>query len=327
MKLPDQAMPVIDKLYENASHMEMTIGILRNGTKEIVHWDPERKESPEALCYPVGSICKTFTASLMAKYISEGKLDLNAPLSAYIPGLPDHYYPSLRRLVTHASGYGGRPFGTIRTVRMLAGMNRPDGLLHVNPFRGTVDEEVMRRVIIETKLKDQDYRFSYSNIGFGILGYILGTVTGEGFWDTMNDYIQNDLGLADTFLGNVPLIGYDKKGNPCECWKWEKSDVVAPAGALNSTASDMLDYAAIQMDGSRPYLDLCHIAHGIGEKTFRSGLAWRLENDGISWHTGSAGAFSAWLGICRRTGTAVFTAVNYGLADAEGLGFAILRNL
>lgn len=49
--------------------------------------------------------------------------------------------------------------------------------------------------------------------------------------------------------------------------------------------------------------------------------------DGMIWHGGSAGAYSGFLGFYPEKGTAVFTAVNYGLADAEPLGFAILKEV
>ena len=327
MEIRTVAEPDIRSLYPKRSHMELTLGILQNGEIQVIHFDPEQNESDEVLIYPVGSICKTFTASLLAKYISEGKADLNTPLSTYISGLPEQYYPSLRRLAVHSSGYGGKPFSMLETLIRLATMNKPDGLLHVNPFRGTLDENVMRKLIAETKLKDKEYKFEYSNLGYGILGYILGIIGQNNYWDLMNDYAQNDLGLKDTMIGNVTLTGYDKKENPCSCWKWEKSDVIMAAGALNSTAADMLKYASIQLDGSRPYLDLCHQVHGVGEKDFRSGLAWRLTDDGISWHTGSAGAFSAWLGLSRRNKTAVFIGTNYGLVDVENPGLNLLRSL
>lgn len=327
MKLKTAAEPAIQSLYAGTSHMELTLGILRNGVKEILHLDPEQNESDEVLTYPVGSICKTITASLLAKYVTEGKADLSAPLSEYIGGLPDRYYPSLRRLAVHSSGYGGRPFGFLETLMRLSAMNEPDGLLHVNPFRGTLDKTRMQELIINTKLKDREYKFEYSNLGYGILGMILGNL-GEGeYWDLINDYAQNDLGLKDTGIGNISVTGYDKKENPCSPWQWERNDIIAAAGALNSTAGDMLKYAELQMDGNRPYLNLCHQVMGLGEKNFRSGLAWRLTEDGISWHTGSAGAFSAWLGLCRRKKTAVFIGTNYGLADVETPGLSLLRSL
>ena len=213
MEIRTAAEPVVRSLYPKRSHMELTLGILQNKEIQIIHFDPEQNESDEILTYPVGSICKTFTASLLAKYISEGKADLNAPLSAYISGLPEQYYPSLRRLAVHSSGYGGRPFGMLETLIRLANMNKPDGLLHVNPFRGTLDENDMRKLIAETKLKDKEYKFEYSNLAYGILGYILGILGEKNYWDLMNDYAQNDLGLKDTMIGNVPLIGYDKKSD------------------------------------------------------------------------------------------------------------------
>lgn len=89
-----------------------------------------------------------------------------------------------------------------------------------------------------------------------------------------------------------------------------------------------MDFAAKNLDGSLPYLAMCHEVHGPCEKNADSGLAWRLEKDlPISWHTGSAGAFSAWLGLNRETGTAVTVMINYGLVNAEEIGFSILRGM
>ena len=184
-----------------------------------------------------------------------------------------------------------------------------------------------RDIIRDTVLQDKEYPFVYSNIGMGILGYIVGQVSGEGFWDSLNRYIREELHLENTFLGNVDLPGYDRKEHPCRCWQWEKEDIVAPAGALNSTVTDLLQFAQRNLDGSLPYLEACHEIHGPCEKNADSGLAWRLEKDApISWHTGAAGAFNAFLGLNRETGSAVAVAVNYGLVNAEQIGFAILKN-
>ena len=58
-----------------------------------------------------------------------------------------------------------------------------------------------------------------------------------------------------------------------------------------------------------------------------SGLAWRLQKDmPVSWYTGAEGAFNAFIGLNREKKTAVAVAVNYGLVNAEQIGFSILRN-
>ncbi len=95
MKLTEASKQQIDRLYQGRKHVELTVGILRDGRKETVQWGPDREEKPDKLVYPVGSICKPFTASLLAKYVSEGKLDLTVPISEYIPDLPDRWYPRL----------------------------------------------------------------------------------------------------------------------------------------------------------------------------------------------------------------------------------------
>ena len=327
MILAEETKQEIDKLYHGRKHVDLTIGVLRNGEKEIRHWDPERKESAETLVYPVGSICKPFTASLLAKYVAEGKLDLHAPISEYIPGLPQRYYPSLEKLATHTSGFRTQPYTLWTTIPFLLKMNREGGLFHTNPFRGKLDDAGMLEIVRDTILQDKPYPFVYSNIGMSILGYIVGQVSGEGFWDSLTRYIQEELGLKHTFLGNVDLTGYDKKDQPCRCWQWEKTDAIAPAGALNSTAEDLLEFAARNLDGSLPYLAMCHEVHGPCEKNADSGLAWRLEKDRpVSWHTGSAGAFSAWLGLDREAKTAVTVLVNYGLVNVEPIGFSMIRN-
>ncbi len=88
----------IDRLYKGRHHVELSIGVLQDGEITFSHWNPSREADDALFVYPVGSICKPFTASLLAKYVSEGKLDLHAPISAYLPDLPERYYPSLESL-------------------------------------------------------------------------------------------------------------------------------------------------------------------------------------------------------------------------------------
>ena len=328
MVFPETAKQLIDRLYQGRKHVELTVGILCDGVKEVVHWNPDRHETPDRAVYPVGSICKPFTASLLAKQVAGGRLSLTVPISEYLPDMPARYYPSLEKLATHTSGFRTQPYTLWTTLPFLIRMNREGGLFHTNPFRGKLDDRGMLEIVRSTVLRDKPYPFVYSNIGMSILGYIAGQSAGEGFWDSLTRYIREDLGLKNTFLGNTDLTGYDKKDRPCRCWQWERSDAIAPAGALNSTADDLLDFAAKNLDGSLPYLAMCHEVHGPCEKNADSGLAWRLEKDlPISWHTGSAGAFSAWLGMNRKTGAAVTVMVNYGLVNAEEIGFTILRGI
>lgn len=213
MNFTETTKQLIDKLYQGRKHVELTIGILRDGSKKVKHWNPDRQETPDSPVYPVGSICKPFTASLLAKQVAEGKLSLTVPISEYLPDMPDRYYPSLEKLATHTSGFRTQPYTLWTTLPFLIKMNREGGLFHTNPFRGKLDDQGMLEIVRKTVLRDKPYPFVYSNIGMSILGYIAGRASGEGFWDGLTRYIREDLGLKNTFLGNVSLTGYDKKGS------------------------------------------------------------------------------------------------------------------
>ncbi len=142
----------IEKLYKNRKHVELTIGIDRNGSRELIHMGPGGQVDQDVdRVYPVGSICKPFTTSLLAKYLDAGKLDLQTPINQYIPGLPDRYYPNLEKLATHTSGYTTQPYTLLTTLPFFLKMNKEGGLFHTNPFRGYPDEQGLLRILRETK--------------------------------------------------------------------------------------------------------------------------------------------------------------------------------
>ena len=326
--LGEQFKAELDQLFKGKQHLLLCIGTLRDGVIRTARFDEKQNPQDGQVIYPVGSIAKSFTASLLAKEIADGRISLQDHLDRYVEGLPEGYYPTILRLATHHSGYGGAPYTTLQTLGFLARMNKPDGLLHINPFRGYPDENKMIEILKAKRLEDKDYKFEYSNLAFGVLGYILGKLQEGDYYSAMTDYIRNDLQLTDTSLENSDMTGYDKKENPCKPWQWERSDIIAPAGALLASMEDLLRFAQMNMDGSRPYMEMCHRAHAGGEKDFDQGLAWRLKKGtAISYHVGNAGAFSCMLALDRQKKTAVAVGMNYALAEIEKPTFAMLDKL
>ncbi len=326
--------PQFDTLLAKASkgrtHLQLTVGTYRNGKTHFYTMNAAGNPLDTHLRhYDVGSITKTFTASLMAKQIKEGKLSLDAPLSDYIDGLPPRYYPSLRRLVTHVSGYGGLPHTTLETLIKLMNMNKPDGLLNVNPYYDCVNENVMRKVLTEHPLQDKDYPYSYSNFAFGTLGYIVGKAAGSDYWTAMNDFAQNELDLKNTWLGpEGSIAGYRSKNVQCRNWQWKTTDLVAAAGALSSDAEDLLRYAVMHAEKAKPYFALTHEKHGNGDKKCDLGLAWRRERaKPYLWHDGSAGSFSCFAGFDEQRKTACVILTNYAFLKTPPLGIALLDAL
>ena len=63
MEFSPKTIAEIDKLYKGRHHVELSIGVLKDGEITYSHWNPSREEDDALLIYPVGSICKPFTAT------------------------------------------------------------------------------------------------------------------------------------------------------------------------------------------------------------------------------------------------------------------------
>ena len=116
----------------------------------------------------ISSIAKTFTAAAILVLESEGRVDLDAPATDYLPGFP---YPDItaRHMLAHTSGL------------TLRGRAAP---------RSGVGE---RRV--------------YSNAGYEVLAELLERRTGEPFTATLSRSVLDPLGMRDTSLEGSPASG------------------------------------------------------------------------------------------------------------------------
>ena len=122
MKFTSETQALMRALYKGREHLELTVGTLKNGQIRTTHFNENKKISMNKLIYPVGSIGKPFTASLLAKRIEEGKIHLDDSLDQFIPDLPEKYYPNILRLATHHSGYGLAPFNFFQMLEKLMNM-------------------------------------------------------------------------------------------------------------------------------------------------------------------------------------------------------------
>ena len=166
-----------------------------------------------------------------------------------------------------------------------------------------------------------------------LVGKVLGIISGRDYWETMSEFVQNELGLSDTYLGtsNNNLHGYDRKNNDCGNWEWNKDNLISSAGAISSTADDLLKYAKININEEKPYLSLCHKKHGNGNKKYDMGLGWWLlkKNNRVILHGGGTGCFSSFFGIDKEKKVASVVLANYrlGMNDDEKIGISLLENL
>ena len=331
-KIGTELQALIEKECRGKTHIKITVGTLSNGEKTIQTFGADGEVPNKNYVYEIGSITKTFTTSLLAKYIHEGKMSLDDSISKYVEGLDEGYYPTLKRLATHTAGYGYLP-ATIRegiSMLLLARFfgSRNGGVM---PNALKADEERMKKLLLENKKEDKDYPWAYSNFGIGLLGYAIGQVSGKGYAATMDEFLTNELQMPHSYTGVRPdknLHGFDKKNRDIGNWDFGKT-IMASAGDISSTAEDMLKYAELHMNEELPYLALTHQMHTTVRKGIsNSGLAWIMigDNNEIITHNGGTGAFDSLLVIDKHKKLAYVVLSNY-LVNPHKLFTTVLNEM
>lgn len=215
----------------------------------------------------IGSITKTFTGVLLADMTLRGEVRLDDPIGRYLPGETPRRGDrqiTLLDLATHTSRLPRA--GRILLRQHLRDREEPFAAYTVPDLYATVSSARIR--------KGLGTRMRYSNIGFGLLGHILGLVAGRPFEELVVERVCAPLGLKDT-TGDVPTEedvraarGHRRGGRPAPPIR---IPTLAGAGALRSTAVDMLAYLRAHLHPERTAIP-GPILMAIGpHRTFRRG--------------------------------------------------------
>ncbi len=191
---PDHS-PVFDKLeayiaYEMADQDIPTLSIAVVEDRRIL-WakgfgpaDPERAiPATGDTVYRVASVSKLFTALAVMRLVEQGKLDLDAPVTDYLPD----FRPA-------------NPFGTPITLRQL--LAHRSGLVREPPVGHYFDPtEPSLEALVESLNRSRivyppTFRTKYSNAGVSVAGRVVEAVTGEPFADYMAREILGPMGMS-----------------------------------------------------------------------------------------------------------------------------------
>ena len=309
----------------------LSIGILRAGKTSFYGYGETVKGTgkiPEAgTLFEIGSISKTFTATMLGLAVGEGKMKLDDPVNRYLPdSIPSLQYEgkvaTIRMLSNHTSGIPRMPWHFQATV---VKANDPYASYTVNNLYGFLRELKLGRA--------PGGGFEYSNAAVGLLGTILQKLYGKNYEELLFAKVAGPLGMSDTrvTIRGVDSArfasGYDDKGN--YNGPWNISAAFAGAGAIRSTARDMLKYAAAEMGEPGVPEALANAMQLTQTETFhdghnRIGLGWiflRSGGDDILFHNGGTGGYRSYLGINVKKKIAVVLLSNCGIGvDDEGAG-------
>lgn len=190
--------------------------------------------------YRVGSVSKLFTATAAMQLGEEGKLDIDQPLKAYLPGFsirsrfPDVGPVTPRSLMTHHSGI---PSDLLK------------GMWTRNPEPFT---NVVNRIRDEYAAHPPNTVFSYSNLGVTLLGHALENVAGRDFPSHMDASLLRPLGMTHSSFstgGDRSPLASKGYRNGKEAEETHLRDI--PAAGLNSSVLDLSRFLRMVFGGGR----------------------------------------------------------------------------
>ncbi len=275
--------------------------------------------------YRIGSITKTLVAVLVLQLRDEGLLDLNDPVGRHLPEVR-YGDRTVRDLLAHATGMPSEPAGEWWERSPGAGFAE---------LAAALDEGAAPFAPGET--------FHYSNVGFALLGELVGRLRGGPWFEQARRRVLEPLGMSRTsYLPEPPhatgLSVHHYASTLTEEPAYD-SGAMAPAGQVWSTVTDLARYAGFLLDG-RPGVLAARTLHEMGTAQSGSrdgalasahGLGLQLARGGsgmVVGHTGSMPGFLAGLFVdpVRRTGAVVVANATVGLR-AEGLCVDLLETL
>jgi len=195
--------------------------------------DPERKIPATAeTVYRVGSVSKLFTDIAVMQLVERGKLDLDAPITRYLPDFhprdPFGVPITLRALMTHHSGLVREP-----PVGNYFDSSSPSLAATVESLNRTT---LVYRPSTHTK---------YSNAGVAVVGYVLQRETGRPFASYVQRAVLDPMGLTSSSFEPTPQVQARlAKG---QMWTYDGLAIPTPtfalgmasAGSLYSTVLDL----------------------------------------------------------------------------------------
>ncbi|MHB8911783.1 MAG: serine hydrolase domain-containing protein [Lysobacter sp.] len=223
-------------------------GAIRTGAAGLSNVTTGEAMTPDSKVH-VGSIAKSLVATGVLQLVSAGRVDLDAPLSRYLPALhlPNRWQAThpvrVRHLLDHSAGLDDMRLWQMFSTRptpdtpLLEAFNRDPSVLAIRSRPGS--------------------RFSYSNMSYTLAAMVIEAVTRERYEAWLDHELLRPLGMRDSTFRFTTQLG--PASDPRLAWG--HLDIISPASALPSylrpagqfttTAHDLALFAKFLMGDGR----------------------------------------------------------------------------
>ncbi|NIK60894.1 serine hydrolase domain-containing protein [Kribbella shirazensis] len=284
-----------ERLSELAVAAEVTgavLGIWHDGTNTVTPYGVLNAatgvETTEDSLFQIGSISKSWTASMIVQLAAEGRLRLDDPIVKLLPEAPVDQRVTVRHLLTHTSGIDGDVF---------TDTGRGDDCL----------ERYVALLADVDRLFEPGTAYSYCNAGFVLLGRLIEVLDNRTWDQSLRARLVEPLGLTRTvtlpeeaILHRAAVGHLATDGSRVETWQLPRS--IGPAGTITASAADVLEFARMHLTDERyAAMQEPQVPYAAGIGGFVDlGLTWRIYDwDGrrLFGHDGSTISQLAFLRI------------------------------
>ena len=283
------------------------------GSADIEHAAPMRLDTPVRLA----SVTKMLTASAVLVLRDRGLVELDAPISRYLPDAPQVWAKvTVRNLLSHRSGLGEYN-------------DRPE--YEARRHRPTTTAELWKSVVAAPLRGEPGGESDYCNSNYVVLGILIERITHESYDSAMHRLVFTPLGMTATALDSAEPIVPGRAVGYCWRGRLEHAEPIDPtncggSGGLRSTASDLVRFAhalsrpgLLKDDSRREMFDAPPDRYGLGCRIGAIGQHRLIE------HGGGFDGFATYLGILPDDDLCAVVLCNVQQTRTIELGHAILR--
>ena len=292
--------------------------------------EPAGTPLTERHLFRIASHSKSFTAVLVLRLVEQGRLRLDDPVAAHVPGLVGSALAgiTLRELLSHGGG-------------VIRDSEDGDFWQLERPYP---DREELVRITAEPSaaVLPRHERFKYSNIAYGVLGLVVEQVTGTTFDEAIRKEVLDPLGLSD--IGPEFLPGRRDEfaaGHSSLSYATERTVIdhvstaaLAPATGFFATAADLVSFYSALLPGDDRLLSddsLRQLRHRMWDvKETESGYALGVSLNRVGEHElyGHGGGFPGHITrtlACPKRRTVASVLTNAVDGPAEPLAMALFH--
>jgi CubicO group peptidase (beta-lactamase class C family) len=299
----------VDEFHQSVG---IVAGMIGPDGRKVVGYGALEKGDPRTLdgdtVFEIGSVTKVFTSLLLSDMVQRGEVALTDPVSKYLPAgvrmaERNGKQITLQDLATHTSGLPRIPSNLM-----------PKSF--ANPYADYSVAQLYEFLSSYELPRDIGSQYEYSNLGGGLLGHVLALRAGMDYDALVRARITGPLNMKSTAIALSPemkarlAIGHDGKLKPVANWDFP---TLAGAGALRSTANDMLTFLAANLGYSKTPLAaavaaMLDVRRPAGRPGLDIALGWHISS-GVIWHNGGTGGYRSFVGYDpkKRIGVVVFS--------------------